>query len=106
MTNIIYGFKKDSNQYQYSYISLRMTGGCIRSLIPIGSRHIYQLIDEDSGYSLYNSEPFTGTLSHKGVHEFNKLQNYMTQNDWQSDGKVYCPTFREYLPRYRKSRSS
>lgn len=94
-------YPKDTSSYHYAYITLVIDGGFISGLLPF-HKLLYQVIDEDRGTSLHNSNVFRGWLSHSGVSAYTQAVNFMTQNGWQPDGQVYCSVMRDYLPRYRK----
>jgi len=100
--NLVQEYPKDTDLYDYTYIDLRINDNRFN---PLG-KMVYQLIEEDSEKSLYNSEPFRGgCYSAAGIAEYNKMQNFAVQNGWQRDGRVYSPLQKEYLPRYCRSKT-
>jgi len=102
---LVQDYPKDSGTYQYVYISLRISGGCLASLFPAWHHLSFQIIDEDYDKSIYDSNMFKGGwASSSGVSAYNQTVNYMIDHEWQRDGQVYNELKREYLPRYRKPR--
>lgn len=98
-------FPKDSRKYQYVYIHLGLVGSFLRRFLPL-QKSILQVIDEDTGLAIYNSEKFTGILESKGAAEYRKILNMMIQGGWEEDGSVNnsVSDVYPYFPRYRRLR--
>jgi len=105
--NYTQAFPKDSQKYQYAYVHYAHIGGLLKFVLSnILQNRVFQVIDEDTGMSIYISQKFTNYYDFKGNSEYRRVLNMMIQEGWEGDGTVYNSMLNGYLPRYRRERKT
>lgn len=100
-------YRKDPARYDYAYFSVRETKSGFLRILPVGIRYALEVIDEDSGDTLFTSGEIGGLYDYSFKVAYNNAMNFMLQNHWEEDGTVIDWLRSEgSLPRFRRPLSA